>query len=356
MGRPRIPEASRRRLDEVVRRLGDLLPTSWAVTVARRDQDGGTIEITTPDGNASRLSVVTRRRLEPRDAAKLDLPDGPTIVFADWLSPRTRELLLERSANFVDGTGNIDVRLDRPAVSLRTDGARRDPSPKPRGMGPSLNGPRAWALMRTLVEVEPPYTAGELAETLSMDDGYVSRILNVLSDELMIERKPRQAVTAVNWEKLVQQIAHDYALFTSNGTATWIAPGGPDQFLRDVASQRPKGCVLTGSFASNKFVSVVAPHIAVVYTDDAERLAKDLRLLPTRTNANVVTAKPYDPIVYERTRMVDGIEHASIAQVLIDCLTGNARMPSEGEALVKWMAKNEPLWRSNALLDGARRR
>ena len=155
---------------------------------------------------------------------------------------------------------------------------------------------------------------------------------------------------------MVRQITHDYALFTSNETATWIAPGGPDQFLHDVASQRPKGCVLTGSFASNKFVSVVAPHIAVVYTDDAERLAKDLRLLPTTNDANVVTAEPYDPIVYERTRMIDGIEHASIAQVLIDCLTGNARMPSEGEALVKWMAKNEPLWRSNALLDSARSR
>ncbi len=354
MARPRIPEASRRRLDKVVRRLGDLLPTSWAVTVARRDQDGGTIGITTPGGSTSRLSVVTRRRLEPRDAAKLDLPDGPTIVFADWLSPRTRELLLERSANFVDGTGNIDVRLDQPAVSLRTDGARRDPDPKPRGLGPSLNGPRAWALMRTLIEVEPPYTAGELAESLGMDDGYVSRILNVLSQELMIERKPRQAVTAVNWEKVVRQITNDYGCLTSNEITTWNAMGGPKQFLRDVASAKPKRCVLTGSFSSNKIVTVTAPYIAIVYTDDAERLAKDLRLLPTRTGGNVITAVPYDPIVYERTRMVDDIDHASLAQVLIDCLTGNARMPSEGEALVKWMAKNEPLWRSNALPDNAR--
>lgn len=349
MARPRIPEASRRRLDEVVRRLGGLLPTSWTVTVARRDQDGGDIEVEAPDGGTTRLSVVTRRRLEPRDAAKLPLPDGPTIVFADWLSPRARELLLERSANFVDGTGNTDVRLDRPAVSLRTDGARRDPSPKPRGLGPSLNGARAWALMRTLVEVEPPHTAGELAESLGMDDGYVSRILNVLSEELMIERKPRQPVAAVNWEKVVRQITHDYGSLASNEITAWIAPGGPGQFLRDVASAQPNDCVLTGSFASNKFVSVVAPHIALVYTDDAERLAKDLRLLPTRTNGNVFTAKPYDPIVYSRTRMIDGIEHASIAQVLIDCLTGNARMPSEGEELIKWMKQNESRWRTPTL-------
>ena len=317
--------------------------------MARRDQVGGTIEIGTPDGNTSPISVVTCRRLEPRDARKLTLPDGPTIVFTEWLSPRTREILLERSASFADSTGNVDIRLDSPVVTLRTDGAQRDPDPKPRGFGPSLNGPRAWAVMRTLVEVEPPYTAGELAEHLGVDDGYVSRILNVLTEELMIEREPRRPVTAVDWAKVIRQITHDYSLFNSTEIATWTAALGPEQFLRDMAAAQPKGCVLTGSFASNKFVSVVAPHIAVIYTDDADRLAKDLRLLQTRVNANVVTVKPYDPIVFERTRTVDGVEHASLAQVLIDCFTGNARMPSEAEALIKWMILNEPSWRNAKL-------
>jgi len=110
--------------------------------------------------------------------------------------------------------------------------------------------------------------------------------------------------------------------------------------------------VLTGSFSSCQIVSVVAPYIAIVYTDDPDRLAKDLRLYPTRVGGNVITAVPYDPIVYERTRMIDGIEHASIAQVLVDCLTGNARMPSEGEALVKWMTQNESRWRSQSLRGG----
>ena len=345
MGRPPIPEASRKRLATVVDQLGDLLPFSWTVTVERRNRDGGVIEIAAPDGAVATLSVITRRRLEPRDAAKLPLPEGPVIVFGDWLSPRTRELLLERAANFVDGTGNVDVRLDRPAVSIRTDGARRDPDPKPRGRGPSLNGPRAWALMRTLIEVEPPYTAGDLAEVLGMDDGYVSRILTVLTEELMIERKPRQPVTAIDWEKVVRQITDDYGCLTSNEIATWNAPGGPDQFLRDVASAKPKRCVLTGSFSSNKIVTVSAPYIAIVYTDDPDRLAKDLRLYPTRVGGNVITAVPYDPIVYQRTRMIDGLEHASLTQVLVDCLTGNARMTSEGEALLKWMQRNEQSWR-----------
>ena len=40
---------------------------------------------------------------------------------------------------------------------------------------------------------------------------------------------------------------------------------------------------------------------------------------------------------------------ASLAQVAIDCLTGFGRMPSEGEALIKWMQSNESQWRLTAL-------
>ena len=348
MGRPPIPEASRRRLAEVVDRLAGLLPSSWNVSVVRRARDGGVIEVGGPDSTASAVSVIVSRRVEPRDAAKLRLPDEPVIVFADWLSPRTRELLRNRGASYIDGTGNVDVRLDRPVVTIRTHGASRDPDPKQRQRGPSLVGPRAWALMRTLVEVEPPYTAGELAVHLEMDDGYVSRILKVLAEELMIEREPRQPVTAVDWEKIARQIADDYRLLKSNETEAWVAPGGPEQFLRDLTAKPPKRYALTGSFSSTETVAVTAPTVAVVYTDDPERLAKGYRLRPTRLGGNVITAVPYDPIVYERARTIDGIEHASITQVAIDCLAGFQRMPSEGEALLEWMQQHDG-WRSPGL-------
>lgn len=87
---------------------------------------------------------------------------------------------------------------------------------------------------------KPPYAAGELADALGIDDGYVSRILKVLTEELMIEREPRQPVTAVDWEKIVRQITDGYRLLSSNETATWTAMVGPEQFLRDLAAKPPK--------------------------------------------------------------------------------------------------------------------
>jgi len=134
---------------------------------------------------------------------------------------------------------------------------------------------------------------------------------------------------------VVRQISDDYRLLRSNKTEAWTAMGGPEQFLRDLAAKSPRRYALTGSFSSIETVVVAPPATAVVYTDDPERLAKDHRLRPTRTGGNVITAVPYDPIVCVRTRTIDGVEHASVAQVLIDCLTGMQRMPSEGEALLE---------------------
>jgi hypothetical protein len=94
----------------------------------------------------------------------------------------------------MDGTGNTDLRLSRPALVIVTDGADRDPDPKP-ASGPTLRGPRAWALMRTLAEVRPPYSAGDLAASVAIDKGYVSKVLQALVADRLIECEPRRPVT-----------------------------------------------------------------------------------------------------------------------------------------------------------------
>jgi len=331
-----------------VEQLRALVPSTWGVRIAHRNPDGGTLEVASDDGTTASLAVITRKRIEPRSLGRLPLTDQPTLVFAEWLSPRIRELLRERQVGFADNTGNIEVHLTRPALTIRTDGANRDPDPKPTST-PTLRGPRAWALMRTLIEVRQPYTAGDLSARLGIDNGYVSRVLQALANERLIEREPRRPVTNVSWEAMLRRLALSYSLFDSNETSTWVASSGPAQLLDDLASKSPRRWAVSGSFAASGLVSVTTAKTAVIYTDDPERLAKLGRLLPTQTGANVVLAKPFDPIVFDGLRSDGDYPRASIAQTAVDLLTGSARMPSEGEAVVKWMHQNEPSWRSPAL-------
>lgn len=348
MGRPAIPEVSRRRLNDVVGQLRALVPPTWNVRVTHRNADGGDLEVMSEDGITATMAVITRKRIEPRSLARLPFTEQPTLVFAEWLSRRTRELLRQRQIGFADSTGNVELRLARPALTIRTEGAQRDPNPKPTS-GPTLRGPRAWALMRTLIEVRPPYTAGDLSAQLDIDNGYVSRVLQALVDDRLIEREPRRPVTDVSWEALLRQVVSSYSLFDSNETSTWVASSGPKQLLTDLAGKRMRRWAVSGSFAVSGLVSVTAAETAVIYTDDPERLAKIGRLLPTQTGANVVLARPFDPIVFDRLRGDRDCPRVSVAQTAIDLLTGNARMPEEGEALLGWMERNEPRWRAETL-------
>lgn len=52
-----------------------------------------------------------------------------------------------------------------------------------------------------------------------------------------------------------------------------------------------------------------------------------------------------DDVACEGARRDGGIAWAAPSQVVIDCLAGTGRMPSEGEALIDWMQDNEDLWR-----------
>lgn len=341
--------ARRRRIDATIAQLRALLPSDWSVSAAGQEGDVTLLRIADASGTEGALSLLTDDRLEPRQARGMWLPTHQSVlVSVDWLSERSRGLLRERGASYIDRTGNVGIRLSSPGLYIRTDGAERDPDPKPT-KAPSLRGPRAWALLRTLVEVCPPYTAGDLATTLRLDDGYVSRMLQVLADELVIERVPRGPVTSAEWEPLLRKITATYSLLDANTTSTWIAAAGPDQLVKDLAGLRVGRWAVTGSIVASTISPVAAPEMAVVYTDDAERITKAARLLPAKTGANVVLAQPYDPIVFERCREANGVRSVSIAQAAIDCLTGPGRMPAEGEALLAWMRRNQPRWRAGGL-------
>lgn len=349
MAQSLVTAARRRQIDATLSQLGALLPPSWKVAAVRQAGAVTLLSVSDAADSAGAMSLLTTDRLEPRDVAATWLPtDAPVLFSADWLSERTRELLRERGASYIDRTGNVEIQLDRPGMFIRTTGAARDPDPKPTN-APSLRGPRAWAMLRTLIEVDPPYTAGELATALGVDNGYVTRVLQVLADELVIERAPRGPVTATEWEPLLRMVTANYSLLGANTTTTWVAAAGPSQLVDDLPKLRIGRWAVTGSFVASSISPVAAPEMAVIYTDDAERLAKAARLLPAKVGANVVLAEPYDPVVFERGTTTNGMRTVSVAQAAIDCLTGPGRMPAEGEALLAWMRRNPKRWRAATL-------
>lgn len=340
--------------------LRDRLPESWKVELSSRvelqpspGEANVAVDLQGPNGVYTTMVVEAKRQFAPRDVDRLlsgiartlrTLAGGsPILLVAPWLSRRTQELLAEQGVNYLDLTGNALVRLDQPTVYIQTQGAAKDPSPTPRGKA-RVTGPKAGRLIRYLVDVRPPHGVRELAEVTALAASYVSRLLETFDDEALIERSRRGRVEAVDIRRLIERWAENYDLFRTNRAQRYLAPRGAGQALRELSTSTLRVAV-TGSFAAHRLAPVAAPTLLAIYADTRDAVARTLSLIPADQGANVALLTPFDPVVWERTSTDDEVTYVAVSQAAVDCLTGNGRMPAEGEALLRWMAENEKRWR-----------
>jgi len=344
--------------------LRDRLPQSWEVGPTSRAEfqaQGGridaAIDLRGPSGTFTTMVVEVKRVFRPRDVDRLLTGVGktlrtlagniPILLVAPWLSGRTQELLADQGLNYLDLTGNALIRLDNPTLYIETQGAPKDPSPPPRNKA-RVQGPKAGRLIRWLVDVRPPYGVRELAGSADLAVSYVSRLLDTLDDEALVERSERGRVESADVPRLIRRWAETYDVFRSNKTQRYLAPGGAGNALEQLGSLGTRTAV-TGSFAAGRRAPVAAPALLAVYTDAPQVMVDDLGLIPADQGANVALLAPLDPVVWDRTSTADGITYVAPSQAAADCLTGNGRMPAEGDALLQWMTVNESRWRLDAL-------
>lgn len=338
------------------------LPDNWRVDLDAPEEPGaeprtdGRLILQSP-GSSAWIAIEARRSISPLEAETL-LPrlaqvlrsmsgNTPVLIVAPWLSGRTQELLAQQGINYLDQTGNALIRLSNPAVYIESSGSPRNPDPKGRGKI-RLRGPKAGRLIRTLIDVRPPYTLKELATETELAPGYISRTLDALNEEALIKRPARGPVEAVDVPALLRRWAGTYDVFRSNQPATFIAPEGWEALLDDLRLEIRKGAqlALTGSVAAARLAPIASPALLLAYTPEPELISRRLKLLPADEGANVGFLWPFDPVVWKRTHWDGGLQFAAPSQVAVDCLTGNGRMPAEGEAVLSWMAEHEGTWRS----------
>ncbi len=349
-------------------RLREMLPRSWKVDRSVEAEGGvgahesgtnGAIELRDARGVGVIVAVQAKRSFEPRQVATLSAGLSgvirslagyiPVLVVAPWIGPRAQVLLAQADVNYLDLTGNVLLKLDNPALYVRTVGAARNPQPPPRGRA-TLRGAKAGRLIRLLLDVRPPYAVGELAHTTELAPGYVSRLLDALDREALIERSRRGRVESVEAAGLLRRWAGSYDVFKANAASTFLAPRGAAETLARIADLAASDAVaVTGSFAAVRLAPVAAPALLLAYSKNVDDLVRTLGLLPADEGADIAFLRAFDPVVWERTSAEGGVGYVAPSQVAVDCLTGTGRMPAEGEALLAWMAANEDAWRIGSL-------
>jgi hypothetical protein len=338
------------------------LPLGWQLDVKEEARLGdlrvdALVELRAPDKSHVLLLVKAKRLLDARDVAsaleqlervrtRMDRRVNvvPMLV-ARYLPAPTRERLEKRGVAYADATGNLCLAFARPALFMRDAGAPRDPWRGPgRPLG-SLKGPPAARVVRALVDFTPPFTVPQLVERSGASTGAGYRVVEFLEQEALIERRPRGAITTVDWRALLERWSRDYGFQQSNTVASCLQPRGLPALLEALRSLPDLRYALTGSLAAERLAPYAPPRLAMIYVDRLDQAAERLDLREVDSGANVLLATGDYDAAFERTLEIDRLRIAAPSQVAIDLLTAPGRGPTEAQALLDWMKDNEPAWR-----------
>jgi hypothetical protein len=266
------------------------------------------------------------------------------LVIGRYLSPRTRARLEESGGSYLDATGNLSLRTDRPAVLLQAAGADSDPWRGPERETRTLRGRPAARVVRALVDFRPPFGIRELSARSGASLASTSRTVDFLDREALITREGRGQVNDVDWRNLLARWSEDYDFQGSNQVLGTLEPRGPENLLGRLAEYEGPYAV-TGSFSARRVSQVADSRSVAIYTPEPELFAETLGLREGAGATNVILARPFDEVVYDRGTYERDVYYAAYSQTAVDLLGGPGREPAEGQALISWMAANEGDWR-----------
>lgn len=328
------------------KQLRGALPPGWDVEKMRGAASGAiALRFISSEGRSRAVPVVALRRVDPRTVRELP-EQGDALIVAPYLSKSVRSALDERRISYVDQVGTIRVVLNEPGLFISTPGEGSNPWPEERSL--SLRGVKAGRVVRALVSAELPIGVRDLAERVGTNPGYVSRLLQTLDRQALVERSARGQVEAVDWRGLLARWAEDAPLEGRAAETRWLAPRGISKVLNDLASvEFPY--LLTGSAAAGRLAPVAPTRLLSLYVDDPYDAAERLGLRETDAGANVVLLQPEDEEVFSNTFENDRLQIASLPMIVADSLSGGGRAPAEASSLMNWMEENQELWRGRSI-------
>ncbi len=333
---------------EAERQIARSLPSKWRLSL--RDIRGdrrfdALLELSAPDGTTSKVAIEFKTEITPATAEpawrELTLTGQPGLLIAPHISLRTQRYLRDHDINYLDLAGNASWRLDSPALFISINSDADTPKEKLFTRSRRLGGKKAGRLLRYLCDRKPPYSVSELASNLALDPGNISRYLELLSKDALVERGARGIVRSVNWEGVLRRWSEDYR---RPAEERFQDPRGMEHFLKRLRVGKEQ-YVLSGVVAATSYAPYTVANTALCYCDDIGAFAESFRLRQSERGSNVTLATPFDEVVYARTEIRGGLIVGAPTQVAIDLLTGRGRELSQAEELLRWMRETENAWR-----------
>lgn len=327
------------------------LPPRWEVDLQQEVLGlNGFLRLQAPDGTRGAWAVEVKQHLEPRAVREVveqarSMTNEPVLVVASFLSEETRRRLVEQGVSYADATGNIRLVLERPALFIEMEGARKNPAREDRPLH-SLKGRGAGRVVRALCDFKPPYGVRELIARAELPIGTTSRVIDLLAREALLVRDPKGRVLVAEWMPILRRWAQDAHFLKVNGVAQYFEPRGLQVLTGKLRSLPTDSYCATGSMAAVVRAPIAPPRLALIYAANVDAVAHTLNLKRVESNGNVLLIQPATALPFERTWTSQGVSYAALTQVAADLMNSPGRGPAEAEALLDWMKDHEDEWRA----------
>ena len=335
-------------LTSVANRIRSLLPRGWSLRSGRRARPpvDAVWSLRAPSGETATFAVGSARTTT---GPKLDTllrglaaTEALPLVVAPFLSSTVRDALAAREVSYSDVTGNCRLAADRPGLFLERHGAAKDPWPTDDALR-TLRGRASGRALRALVDLPTPFGVRDVAARASVPLGSLARTLDLLDREGLVERGPRGDVCQIDWERAVRRWAQDYGVARSNRVGYYSHPRGPEAFAPTLLTPK-RPYAISGPRGAEHLLGRPRRSAMVLYVEDLDLAAERLGLDLVDDGADVVLAEGYDPVVFDRPVLRDGLRLAAPAQLAADLLTLPGGDPALADDVFAWVRAHRAAW------------
>jgi DNA-binding Lrp family transcriptional regulator len=325
--------------------LADLLGVPVDAVAFERERDDRLIDARAEIGRQSwvfEIKASSRPGIVDLAARQLhDLDAGGTIavLVVPYMTPAGARAAAEHGLNWLDLSGNAHLRTGE--LYVHVEGRRNQFTT--RGPTASPFAPKSSRIAHAmLLEPSTWWRQVDIAERLSLDDGYVSRIVRRLEEEQFLDRDGRQ-VRPRNPDLLLDAWADDYR-FDRHDIVIGHATGSGIELARTLHSRLRTAAIdhtFTGLVSAWALSGYARFRLNTVYVDGNPRQAADaVELRRNERGANVQLVGPDDDGVYLGRRDVSALPCVSPVQTYLDL----QHLPERADDAAQELRNAHKLW------------
>jgi len=243
------------------------------------------------------------------------------IIIAEYLSPERRDQCMNEGICYLDLSGNVFIKYE--SIYIERIGFPNRHPEKRKGRG-VFSDKASMILREAFKDIKRPWGVRELAGSVGINPGFISRLSEELEKRNYISRKDSKLIFK-DPENILGDWAREYDYRKNKEVRFFCLSKGPDEIIDKIKKLKiPEKLVYAFGFHSG--ANLLSPyavynelHIYIKDENDIEWFSDNLKLKKVDSGANLIFLLPYYKYsVFYDMQQVNNLKVVSDLQLYLD--------------------------------------